>query len=85
MNHVVWTDDEFNKCALVEAGVGLALLEKSEAEQSALGGKIFIWKTEPIKCKLSWVYLRNRNDDPLVSALTAEVLNIWGKYDLAAE
>lgn len=79
MNHVVWMDDEFNKCALVEAGVGLALLERSEAEQAALGGKIFIWKTEPIKCKLSWVYLRNRGDDPLIAALTAEVLNIWGK------
>lgn len=79
MNHVVWMDDEFNKCALVEEGIGMALLEKSEAEQAASNGRIFIWKTEPIKCKVSWVHLRNRSDDPLISALTAQVLNVWGK------
>lgn len=79
MNHVVWMDDEFNKCALVEEGIGMALLEKSEAEQAASNGKILIWKTEPIKCKVSWAHLRNRSDDPLITALTAQVLNIWGK------
>ncbi|HMV95627.1 MAG TPA: LysR family transcriptional regulator [Anaerolineales bacterium] len=79
MNHVVWMDDEFNKCALVEEGIGMALLEKSEAEQAASNGRIFIWKTEPIKCKVSWVHLRNRSDDPLIAALTAQVLNVWGK------
>jgi len=79
MTHVVWMDDEFNKCALVEEGIGMALLEKSEAEQAASNGRIFIWKTEPIKCKVSWVHLRNRSDDPLIAALTAQVLNVWGK------
>ncbi|HNE69285.1 MAG TPA: LysR family transcriptional regulator [Anaerolineales bacterium] len=79
MNHVVWMDDEFNKCALVEEGIGMALLEKSEAEQASSNGRIFIWKTEPIKCKVSWVHLRNRSDDPLIAALTAQVLNVWGK------
>ena len=79
MNHVVWMDDEFNKCALVEEGIGMALLEKSEAEQASSNGRIFIWKTEPIKCKVSWVHLRNRSDDPLIAALTDQVLNVWGK------
>lgn len=79
MNHVVWMDDEFNKCALVEEGIGMALLEKSEAEQAVSNGKVLIWKTEPIKCKVSWAHLRNRSDDPLITALTAQVLNVWSK------
>lgn len=78
MNHIVRTDDELNKCELVKAGVGLALLEKGEAQHAAANGEIFIWKTSPIKCKVFWVYLKNRSDDPLLAAMTAEVLKVWG-------
>ncbi|MBL8061804.1 MAG: LysR family transcriptional regulator [Anaerolineales bacterium] len=77
MNHVVRADNEGNKCELVQAGIGMALLEKSEAEEAEANGKLYIWKTEPITSKVSWVYLKNRKDDPLLSALTNEVMKVW--------
>ena len=77
MNNIVRTDDEVNKCELVKAGIGMALLEKGEAVEAAKKGSVFIWKTEPIKSKVSWVYLRNRSDDPLISAMTSQVLHVW--------
>lgn len=73
----VTTDDEATKSELVQMGVGLCLLEKSEAEQAAAEAKLVIWQSEPILCKLSWAYLKNRKDDPLINALTNEVLKVW--------
>jgi DNA-binding transcriptional LysR family regulator len=77
LQNIIRTDDEATKCDLVQVGVGLSLLEKSEAEQAQAEGKLLIWESEPISCKISWVHLKNRKDDPLISALTAEVLKIW--------
>ena len=77
LQHVVRTDDEITKSELVEMGVGFSLLEKSEAEQAVADGKIAIWSTEPILCKISWVHLKNRTDDPFLVAVTGEVLKVW--------
>ncbi len=77
LQQVVRTDDEATKYELVRMGVGLCLLEKGEAEQAAAEGKIMVWHTDPISCKVSWVHLKNRKDDPLISALTTEVLKVW--------
>jgi DNA-binding transcriptional LysR family regulator len=75
--HAVQSEDELTKCELVSAGVGLALLEKQEAEDAAEAGKLTIWKTDPIQCELSLAYLGERRQDPLVAALETEVLRIW--------
>jgi DNA-binding transcriptional LysR family regulator len=75
--NIIRTDDEATKCELVQMGVGLSLLERNEAEQAQVEGKLLIWESEAIPCKISWVHLKNRRDDPLISALTAEVLKIW--------
>ncbi len=75
--NIIRTDDETTKCELVHMGVGLSLLEKSEAEQAQTEGKLFIWESEAISSKISWVHLKNRKDDPLIAALTAEVLKVW--------
>jgi DNA-binding transcriptional LysR family regulator len=72
---VVQTEDDVMKCELVGSGVGLSLLEKHEAEESA--DKIVIWQTEPIMCELSLAFLRTRQQDPLILALEAEILRLW--------
>lgn len=78
LQSIVRTDDEIHKCELVEAGVGMSLLERSEAEQAVKRGTAVIWQAEAIPSKVWWVYLKNRADDPLTAALTHEVLSLWG-------
>jgi DNA-binding transcriptional LysR family regulator len=74
---VVQTSDEATKLALVGAGVGLTLLEQSEAQDAARAGKLVVWETEPIPCDLSFAYAAERAPDPLIKAVAAEVLQVW--------
>lgn len=76
----VHAGDEATKCELVGAALGLALLEKSEANQAAQAGKIVIWETEPIQCELCLAYLARRGDDPLIRVVRATALKIWDNY-----
>ena len=77
-HRVVLTNDEATKCALVSAGVGLALLERSEAEAAMQAGKLVIWDTPPLWCDLSVVYARQRAHDPMIQAVAASVCHAWG-------
>lgn len=73
----VTSDDDSTKLELVSAGIGLALLEKTEAEEAVQEGKITIWNHQSFDCELSWAYLKSRGEEPLIKALTAEVLKVW--------
>jgi DNA-binding transcriptional LysR family regulator len=73
----VTSDDDSTKLELVSAGIGLALLEKTEAEEAVQEGRITIWNHQSFDCELSWAYLKNRGEEPLIKALTAEVLKVW--------
>jgi DNA-binding transcriptional LysR family regulator len=73
----VTSDNDTTKLELVSAGVGLALLERTEAEEAAQEGKITTWQRRSFKCELSWAYLKNRGEDPLINALTEDVLRVW--------
>jgi DNA-binding transcriptional LysR family regulator len=73
----VTSDDDTTKLELVSAGIGLALLERTEAEEAAQEGKIAIWQRRSFKCELAWAYLKNRSEDPLIKALTEDVLELW--------
>lgn len=77
-HRVVLTDDEATKCALVSAGVGLALLERSEAEAARPAGKLVVWDTPPLWCDLSVVYAQQRAHDPMLQAVVASVCHAWG-------
>ena len=75
----VTSDDDTTKLELGAAGIGLALLERTEAEEAAREGKIAIWQRRTFEIELSWAYLRNRSEDPLIKALTEDVLRMWGE------
>ena len=77
-HRVVLTNDEATKCALVSAGVGLALLERSEAQAAMQAGKLVIWDTPPLWCDLSVAYARQRAHDPMIQAVAASVCHAWG-------
>jgi DNA-binding transcriptional LysR family regulator len=75
---VVLTHDEATKCALVSAGVGLALLERSEAEAARQAGQLVLWDTPPLWCDLSIAYARQRAHDPRIQAVVTSVCHAWG-------
>jgi DNA-binding transcriptional LysR family regulator len=77
-HRVVLTNDEATKCALVSAGVGLALLERSEAQAAMQAGKLVIWDTPSLWCDLSVAYARQRAHDPMIQAVAASVCHAWG-------
>jgi DNA-binding transcriptional LysR family regulator len=68
---------EATKLALVASGVGLALLEETEAVEAAQAGKIAIWDEEPLECPLSFAYLASRQHDPLIGALVDAMRCAW--------
>jgi DNA-binding transcriptional LysR family regulator len=74
---VVTTSDEAVKSELVSAGIGLALLEASEAQAAVIAGKIVTWQPQPLRCDLSLVYARARQPEPLLGAVQAAVLQVW--------
>jgi DNA-binding transcriptional LysR family regulator len=75
---LIHTDDDRTKIELIGAGLGVALLEKTEAARAAATGSAFIWRTEPIRCDLFFARLSNRGRDPLIRALQAGVMSVWG-------
>jgi DNA-binding transcriptional LysR family regulator len=75
---VVLTHDEATKCALVSAGVGLALLERSEAEAARQAGQLVIWDMPPLRCDLSIAYARQRAHDTRIQAVVTSVCHAWG-------
>jgi DNA-binding transcriptional LysR family regulator len=74
----VQASDEVTKLELVSAGVGVALLEESEACTAATAGKLAIWKGDPLRCELALVYARARQHDRLIQAVVSTVLSAWG-------
>jgi DNA-binding transcriptional LysR family regulator len=74
---VVQSEDDMTKMQLVSAGVGVALLERSEAEHAASEGKLTLWQHEPIQSELHFGYLWERQADPLMTALESVICAIW--------
>lgn len=73
----VSANDEFTKRELVSACVGLALIERSDAEEGARAGSLVIWPSEPTPCVLSFACLTARADDPLIAAVRQAITVVW--------
>lgn len=58
--------------------MGLALLERREAEAAIQAGKLVIWDTPSLRCDLAIAYARQRAHDPLIQAVIASVHHAWG-------
>lgn len=73
----IQTNDDSNKASLVEAGVGLSLLEISEAQSLAAQDKITIVENITFPCELSIICLSYRQYDPLIEASLHFISQIW--------
>jgi DNA-binding transcriptional LysR family regulator len=73
----VMTDDEAGKAELVAAGLGLSLLEASEAATYARIGKMTVVEGIVFPCELSLVSLTYRSLDPLIETVLDVVKSVW--------
>ncbi|MDX2078124.1 MAG: LysR family transcriptional regulator [bacterium] len=74
----VQTDDDATRIALVRAGVGLSLLEASEAREESQKGSLYVPQLDPIYCPLSLVCATHRQHEPLIKAVRQAILPLWG-------
>ena len=72
------TADDRTKLELVRGGLGLALLERTEAQVEMALGNIVIVSSEPITTTLSFGYLLTKATDPLIRSLRNAVLAAFG-------
>lgn len=71
------SSDEGTKIALIRDGVGLALLERHEAETASAEGGIVFTEPEALSCDLYLIYPIQRGADPAIRAVVRGVLEAW--------
>ncbi len=79
---ILRADQESTLLGLVSSGAGISLLREAQARTAAAAGECFVWEGAAVDTDLALVYRRERQDDPVVSALRAAVTETW-KDDVA--
>jgi DNA-binding transcriptional LysR family regulator len=74
---VVEADDEFVVGSLVEAGLGIALMREDLAFEKARAGQVCLWKDVRLTTTLQFIYLREREHDPVIHALLDVLTDVW--------
>ncbi|MEO7728531.1 MAG: hypothetical protein ABIS45_14850, partial [Burkholderiales bacterium] len=62
---------------LVTAGVGLGLMREDVAFAAQSAGEVCVWRTARPTTALSFIYLRERANDPVIAAMANVVRTIW--------
>ncbi|MDJ0732455.1 MAG: LysR family transcriptional regulator [Crocosphaera sp.] len=73
----VIVDQESAIYKLVTAGVGLSLMPESKAKEAAEAGELYITEIPAPKIDLSLIYLKSREQDPMISAIFEIINLVW--------
>lgn len=74
---VAVADQESVLKALVISGAGLTLMVEEEALAAEQEGKLVVWKKDTLQIDLSFVYLKKRENDPLIQAILNGIFIVW--------
>jgi DNA-binding transcriptional LysR family regulator len=74
---VLEADDERVVCSLVVSGLGMALMREDLALDKARAGEVCLWKEVRLTTALKFVYLRGREEDPVIRALVDLLKDVW--------
>lgn len=74
---IVEADQEAVISSLVVSGVGIALMREDMALEKSAAGEICLWGDVHIATTLWFVYLRERENDPVIRSLLAVQRDIW--------
>jgi len=70
-------DDGATKLDLVRAGLGAAVMERSEAEAAAAHGGIAMWMPDGLASALHFAWPVSRAHDPALTAVRSIVARLW--------
>lgn len=76
-SRVVEADQEAVVSSLVVAGLGIALMREDLALEKAAAGEVCLWGDTRISTTLWFIYLREREHDPAISAMLDVQKEIW--------
>jgi DNA-binding transcriptional LysR family regulator len=76
-NKVAIADQESVLKALVTSGAGLTIMVENEALAAEREGKLVVWKKDTLRIDLSFVYLKKRENDPLIQAILNGIFIVW--------
>jgi DNA-binding transcriptional LysR family regulator len=74
---VVEADDERVVSSLVVSGLGMALMREDLALDKATAGEVCLWKDVRLITELKFVYLLERERDPVIGALVDLLKGVW--------
>lgn len=74
---IVEADQEAVISSLVVSGVGIALMREDLALEKSAAGEICLWSDIHIATTLWFIYLRERENDPVIRSLLAVQKDIW--------
>jgi DNA-binding transcriptional LysR family regulator len=74
---VVEADQEQTIKSLITAGVGLGLMREDLAFVAQSAGEVCVWRKARPTTSLSFIYLRERDSDPVIAAMENVVRKIW--------
>lgn len=74
---VVEADQEDVISSLVISGVGLALMREDLALEKAAAGEVCLWKDVRMPTTLWFIYLQEREDDPVIRVLLDVLKDTW--------
>jgi DNA-binding transcriptional LysR family regulator len=75
---VIEADQEAVVSSLVVSGVGVALMREDLALEKVAAGEVCVWKDIRLTTTLWFIYLRSREDDPVIRALLSVLAALWG-------
>jgi DNA-binding transcriptional LysR family regulator len=65
--------------SLVVSGVGMALMREDLAFEKEKAGQICLWRDVRLTTTLQFVYLREREQDPVIRALLDVLTDVWDR------
>jgi len=77
---VVEADDELVVSSLVVSGLGMALMREDLALEAEKVGEVCLWNDARLKTTLQFLYLREREHDPVIDALLDILKDVWNLH-----
>lgn len=74
---VMEADDEVVVSSLVVSGLGLGLMREDLALEKAAAGEVCLWQDVRLTTTLKFLYLREREQDPVICALVDVLKDVW--------
>lgn len=75
---VIEADQEAVISSLVVSGIGMALMREDVALKKQAAGEVCLWKDVSVETTLNFIYLRDREHDPIIRALLDILRDTWG-------